>query len=164
MRLILFSLLTLLFCAPAQARGEDLGAVPDPVREDLLGGRWDQAISKLDDLGTRKPEHGDLWLLLTGVAHDRAGRVEKALGALRRLESEHRESPWVPKARFRRAEILRAQGRYKEAETIYEAAVFQLRSPERQGELANVYLEYADDAFISPLPPPPLLKGKLVFN
>ncbi|MDA1266287.1 MAG: tetratricopeptide repeat protein, partial [Planctomycetota bacterium] len=135
--------------------GEDLASVPDPIREDLMHGRWDAAVAKLELMATARPEDTDLWLLLAGVAHDRAGRSEEALAALRAIETNHVDSPWVAKARFRQAEIHRARGEYQAAEAIYEAAVRHLRSPERQGELAGIYLEYADDASTPPAVPTP---------
>ncbi|MDA1266926.1 MAG: tetratricopeptide repeat protein, partial [Planctomycetota bacterium] len=155
--LVVLSSLSLTPVALAGANdGEgDLASVPDPIRDDLLHGRWDHALAKLEVMGTQKPEDTDLWLLLAGVAHDRAGRTEEALAALRTIENEHAESPWVAKARFRQAEIHRARGEYQAAEAIYEAAVRHLRSPERQGELAAIYMEYADDAATRPSAPTP---------
>lgn len=156
MRFLLLALI-LLLSAPTLRAAEDSGlaAVPGGLRSDLQHQRWDEALTRLEALGAERAEDSDLWLLLAGVAHHGAGRHEEALGALRQLEAEHPGSPWAAKARFRRADIHRARGEYREAEAIYEDAVRHLRSPERQGELAQVYLDYADDASTTPAVPTP---------
>jgi len=149
--------LILLVSMPTLRAAEDpgLSAVPDALRSDLQHQRWGDALTKLEVLGAERADDTDLWLLLAAVAHHGAGRHEEALGTLRQLEADHPGSPWTPKARFRRADIHRARGEYEEAEAIYEDAVRHLRSPERQGELAQVYLDYADDASTTPTVPTP---------
>ncbi len=141
-----------------ESRTEDLGEVPPKLRQAMMQERWDDALGQLEALGASDPDHGDLWLLLTATAQDRAGQAEEALASLRRLEQEHPDSPLVAKARFRRAEIHRQRGEYEEAEQIYEEAVAYLRSSERQGELAAIYMQYADEASLPPKTPTPSSK------
>ena len=126
------------------AREDAPAAVPDPVREAMEHARWDEALTLLARLRRERPEEGDLWLYLTGLALDHAGRGPEALATLRELEREHPASPWVYKSRFRRAEIHRGRREFADAERIYEEALAHLRSTERQGELAAIYVGFAD--------------------
>ena len=43
------------------------------------------------------------------------------------------------------AESMRAQGDWQGAERVYEEEVARLRGDARQGELADVYLGFADE-------------------
>lgn len=128
----------------------DLAAVPAAVREHMMHGRWDAALGALSTLGTERPDDADLWLYLSAVALDLAGRDEEALATLRGLEESHPDSAWRFKSRFRRAEIHRDRRELREAEAIYEDAVRRLRSEERQGELAAIYMGFADELSTPP--------------
>ncbi len=131
----------------AHSGGEDdlRGAVPEVLRADLMHERWSAALEKLDGLRTSQPLDADLWTYLSAVAQDRAGQDEAALALLRSIERDHPDSDWIHKARFRQAEILRDRKDFEGAERIYEEALARLRSNERQGELGDIYLEFADN-------------------
>src|SRR5690606_31082457 len=100
-----------------------------------------------------EPDKADAWLYLTGVACELQGEAAPALEAFSALETRFASSPLAAKARFRRAEILRAQGRHAEAEPIWEAEALRLRSQTRQHELAKVYLDLADALSTPPTTP-----------
>jgi len=152
---VVFLLLSSLPVDAGEGDAQDLASVPNPVREALMHARWDEALALLDELAGTRSEERDLWLYLAGVAHDQAGRGEDALAALMQLERGFPESAWVDKARFLRAEIHRSRGEIQQAEALYEQAVGRLRSPERQGELAQIYLRFADEASTPPDAPDP---------
>jgi tetratricopeptide (TPR) repeat protein len=141
---LFFALIVL--SATAQPRGEDdlRGVVPEALRADLMHQRWEDALGRLDKLRTTQPADADLWIYLSAVARDRSGQDEAALALLRSIERDHPESDWVHKAHFRQAEILRARRDFEGAERMYEEALARLRSNERQGELGDIYLEFAD--------------------
>jgi len=128
--------------APQEARV----AIPDAVRQALVRGDWEGALARLDAEQAADPERGDLWAYLRGVALDEAGRDEQALAVLEELERAYPTSPWVPKARFRRADVHQARREFAAAEAILGQAARALRGVERQGELARVYLRFADAA------------------
>ncbi len=146
LRLFPCLIISLISLQPALCAGDELkGAVPEGLRADLMHERWDSALDRIDVLLKTQPDDCDLWSYLSAVALDRSGKSEAALGVLRDLVSDHPQSPWVHKARFRQAEIHRAARNFKEAEQIYEEGLTRLRSQDRQGELAEIYIEFADD-------------------
>ncbi len=138
--------------AAAYSGGEEdsRGAVPEALRADLMHQRWSAALDRLGKLRHDQPADADLWIYLSAVARDRSGQDEAALALLRTIESQFPESDWVHKARFRQAEILRARGDFEAAERIYEQGLARLRSNERQGELGDIYLGFADDLSTPP--------------
>ncbi|MEE8466923.1 MAG: tetratricopeptide repeat protein, partial [Planctomycetota bacterium] len=151
--LLLFTLLPAFSVTPALGHrgGEDeLGSVPDEVRQHLMHGRWEEAIARIDDLADEKPEDMDLWMYLQAVAREHKGDLEDALTTLKGLERTYPESAWVHKARFRRAEIHRRRREFQAAEALYEEGLQRLRSEERQGELADIYVSFADELSTQP--------------
>ncbi len=134
---------------------DELPAVPRVYREAVLRGEWDEAIRRAQALAEEHPEQADTWLFLRALALAGAGRDAEAVRALDELEANHPESAWVHKSRFRRAELLRRMGQLDEAERIWEAEAERLRSAERKGELADVYLRFADELSTEPSEPRP---------
>ena len=144
MLLRLLALLLALAGLPLAA-DSDLPPVPGPVREAMVDGRFDDAVAELERLERDAPEQVDAWQYLRATALRSAGRGAEAIALLELLEAGHPESAWLHKARFARAELLRGERRYEEAEAIYEAEAQRLLSPERKRELAGVYLRFADE-------------------
>lgn len=67
--------------------------------------------------------HRDKALYQLARAHDDAGRGDIVLATLERLVREHPDTPLRAEAEFRRGEILFVQGRYREAESAYQAVI-----------------------------------------
>jgi len=130
---------------PEPFKGPDdaLPGVPALVRDALLQGRTADALEALEHLDDLQPESKDFWSLLRITALTEGKDLAQAVTLAETFETEHKESPWLAKVRFRRAENLRQLRRFEEAERIFEAAAQALRSPERQGRLAQVYLVHA---------------------
>jgi alpha-2-macroglobulin len=135
-----------------------LAEVPENLRRVLLAGDHKAALRLLDKLIQNDPEDGDFWQYLRAHALQTAARETEAIEVLAQLESsiearvaaatdaqEKRaaEGNWYRKARFFRADLLRGQRLYADAEQIYEVEAQRLRSAERQAELAAVYLNFA---------------------
>lgn len=130
---------------PEPFKGPDdaLPAVPNLVRDALLEGHTEEALEALQRLDEVKPEDKDFWALLRITALTENGDLAQAVQIAEAFELDHGESPWIAKVRFQRANNLRQLRRFEEAEEIYETAAQALRSPERQGRLAQVYLVHA---------------------
>ena len=144
-RLLLLSLVLFLLPTASAHAQEGLPLVPTSVREALVTGDYDAALDALDRLEESAPGMADTWQYLRSVALAEAGLPEEAITALESIEREHAASPWLAKARFRRAELLRGLRRYEAAEAIYEAEAKRLLSAERKTELAQIYLGFADE-------------------
>lgn len=129
--------------------------VPESVRIALTAGRWEEARIALDSVRDMRPADEDLWLYLEALSRARAGQAEDALQVLERLESDHNASPLRNKARFLRSELLAGARRFEEAERLVEELARELRDPKRQGELALVLVERADELALEPAPSQP---------
>lgn len=134
---------------------DELPAVPRAYREAVLAGDWQEAVRRADALHAEHPEQADSWLFLRALALAGGGLETEALSALDELELRHPKSVWTHKSRFRRAELLRSLGKLDEAERIWEAEAERLRSADRKGELADVYLRFADELSTEPTEPRP---------
>ncbi len=122
----------------------DLPPVPGPVRDALVAGDGEAALTALVELEAEAPGRADLWAFLRGRALEVAGREADAAVEWARFEEELAASPWRHKALFGRAELLRGLRDYEAAEAIYERGVEELRAEGRRRELASAQLEAAD--------------------
>ena len=124
---------------------KELPVVPETLRVAMLHGRHEDARRILKDFLASEPELADLWLYLDALVQERSGALRPALDGYRRVEAEHPASPWATKARFHRADLHGRLGEWADAERIWEQAARDLRSEGRQGELARIYLDIADE-------------------
>ena len=129
--------------AEEQQAQDGLPPIPEALRQAMMSGETSKALRQLDALIERDAEQADGWLYLKARVLAEGDRMDEALRALDRVQAEFGEGPWVHKARFFRADLLRAAGRMAEAEAIYEAEAERLLSAERQSELAEIYLRFA---------------------
>ena len=130
--------------APQGTVWTSLPAVPGPLRRAVLREDWPAALAELTRLEEEQPAAADFWLYLRGHLQGLMGEPARGIATLRILETEHPDSLWSSKARFRMAELYQDLGRLEEAETLFETEARRLRSGERQGELAGVYLRFGD--------------------
>ncbi len=112
-----------------RAVGKRLADLEMSVGEDraIAGGdaAFEGAIALYESLLDRPGEDQDHILYQLARAHDLSGHTAASLGYLDRLIAEHPHSAYLPEARFRRAEIHFAAGRYREAQADYEFVVAQ---------------------------------------
>lgn len=127
-----------------------LAELPTKVRQAMLAGDHDEALRMLRQLRDTDESRVDHWTYYLAVAQRAAGKRDAALTSLADYESRYPQSIWLRKARFLRADVLRDLKRLDEAERIYEEEAMRLRSPERQGELAEIYLNFARDLSTPP--------------
>jgi len=129
---------------------QELPVIPEELRQSMLHGRHAESRKHLALFLENEPELADLWLYLDALVQERADQLASALEQYQRVESEHSGSIWATKARFRRADLHRRLGQWAAAERIWEDAARSLRAEDRQGELAAVYLEIADELSTEP--------------
>lgn len=136
--------------APAAPAFPDLPLVPEALRHPLMQGDLPRSLELLDGFAAAEPAAADLWLYLRGLALARAKQSRPALEIFQQLEREHPDSAWEAKARFHRAELHALLGEWNAAEKVWEDAARHLRSSERQGELAAIYLRLAGELSTPP--------------
>ena len=127
-----------------------LAELPTKVRQAMLAGEHDEALRMLRDLLRNDEARADHWSYYLAVALRAADKKDDALKILDSFEANFPQSIWLRKARFLRADVLRDLKRLSEAEQIYEEEALRLRSPERQGELAQIYLNFARELSTPP--------------
>ncbi|MEQ8766177.1 MAG: tetratricopeptide repeat protein [Planctomycetota bacterium] len=127
---------------------------PPAVKSALIAGDWQEALIQIDKL-RREGRTSDTLTYLAGHARQRSGDPEGAIAEWTELEESHPESGWIHKARFARAEALRATGRFEEAEAIWEQEAERLMSEGRKAELAERLFEHAERLSAEPDPARP---------
>lgn len=119
-------------------------APPTQVAADaFLGGRDAEALAEFERLLKEEPEQSDAWTVYRAEALGRLGRLDDALQCLADFEGRFPASPWMAKARFRRAELARAANDPAAAERILREEAKSIRGPKRRDELCAIYLEVA---------------------
>ena len=109
----------------------------------LVRRNWSEALALIEASAASRPEDADFWAYLRGSALAEQGQVAAAIEVLLELERAHPQSAWRTKARFRRAELLRASGDLQAAQALWEEEAERLSSQARKGELADIYLDFA---------------------
>ncbi len=86
---------------------------------------FDQAIASYTALLAAQPNNpdNDRVLYQLSKAYDMDGRTDEALATLDQLVTRYPHSTVIPEAQFRRAELLFARSRYRDAEQAYAAVV-----------------------------------------
>jgi len=149
------ALATCLFFLPlkAQSPAPSLPGLPAGVREAMLQGDSEAALRELAALLAKEPAAKDTVLFLRAVSLAQAGQRVQALAALDAFDAGAPASIWVHKSKFLRAQLLRDERRFEEAAAIYAAMAVRLAGPQRQAELAEVYLGFAEELAAPPLSP-----------
>ena len=98
---------------PFTGPDDALAVVPTLVRDALLEGRTEDALEALEQLDEVKPEDADFWALLRVTALTEGGKLAQAVEAAAAFETDHRDSAWLAKVRFHRADSLRRLRRFE---------------------------------------------------
>jgi uncharacterized protein YfaS (alpha-2-macroglobulin family)/TolA-binding protein len=135
-----FFILSLLFFVSV-VRGESL----DEALFHLQNREYPQAISLLEkSLETGKSDQ--LFYLLGNTCY-LAGEYTKSLQYLDQLLKEYPQSPLCFKASYKKADVALKQKNFESAYQIYLSAVQRVTHNKRKGELAQIYLTFAERFF-----------------
>ncbi|MBI2192793.1 MAG: tetratricopeptide repeat protein [Planctomycetes bacterium] len=118
------------------------------------------AIQALDAHLAANPADADEAHYLKALALYYDNQHAAAAEAADQVIQGFKESSWLSKASFLKAQALVQQKKFKEAEEIYENEAFRLLSKTRKHEIAGVYIRFADALAEKPDPhdvgaPPP---------
>ncbi|MEZ6018799.1 MAG: MG2 domain-containing protein [Planctomycetota bacterium] len=125
---------------------EVLGPASESTRKALLQGDFDKALGLLDELRTRESGREDRWMFYRGVTLQEAGRLEEAKQVFAAFPNQYPTSAWKLQALYRLAEVHRLLREFEPTGAIYRTALSELRGEQRQGELAQMYIDLADEA------------------
>lgn len=142
-RRFLLAFLLILLPGIVHAQPSLVDGTPESLARALLAEDFAGAMEALAGIEGSDDESTALRLYYRGIIHARAGQIEEALQAFERLEREHPTCRWVTKARFQQAEMHRLLRQFDRAQAIYEEEARRVLSPERQQELAQIYLDFA---------------------
>jgi len=124
----------------------------EKARLAMQGKQYQEAIAHLDlclaDPSKDVPEAQ----YLKALALYSDAKYAPAVVAAQALLDEHKDSPWMRKAMFLKAQALLGTRNYKEAEAIYEAEAMRLLGEGRKKEIAGVIVQFADALCVKPLP------------
>lgn len=147
-------LLPWLHAAVQAPKSMPLPGIPIALREAMLRGDTDAALAALErGLAEAPAADADTPLFLRAHTLAQAGRRVEALAALDEIGRRKPDSIWRWKAAFLRAELLRQERRFEEAAAIYREQLERLSGAARQGELAALYLRFADELLAAPVAP-----------
>jgi len=138
-------LLSYLVAAPlaAQSTIQDTPPLPEELRQMLLDGNYSGALEIIQTFQKEGKDESGFWDYLEARTVQRSGRLDQAIELYENFAAANAESSWAAKARFYHAEVLAEQGGWEAAEQIWAKEVARLRGPERQRELAQIYLSLA---------------------
>ncbi|MDA0667446.1 MAG: hypothetical protein O3A95_02120 [Planctomycetota bacterium] len=143
--LLTLFLLSSLIAAPlaGQSAIQDTPPLPEELRQMLLDGNYLGALGIIQTFQEEEKDESGFWDYLEARTVQRSGRLDQAMDLYENFAAKNAESPWAAKARFYHAEVLAEQGGWEAAEQIWAEEVARLRGPERQRELAKIYLDLA---------------------
>ena len=130
----------------------DAPLVPEVVRQLMQDRDYAAAIKAIDEAGQAQDAPKDYLAFLKGRAQFLTGSYDEAIATFERLQQEFPESPWVRQARFAAGLALARKGDFQSAELIYRAEAEYLLSADRKQQIADIYLEFADEYFKPPEP------------
>ena len=108
---------------------------------------YPKAIALLDKAISKKKANTDYLLYLKGRALHLSGKYDEAIAEFDRFAKDFPNSTWSRRVEFAKALSLAKKGDFKAAELIYRAQAEYLLSDARKAELADIYLEFADEQF-----------------
>ncbi len=131
-----------------------VAAAAPPLSDDLADAMQDRdyqlAVDIIDRALAENGKPGDYLMFLKGRALHFAGSDERAIDTFRQFEVTYPASPWLRHARFGLAISLTRVGDYRQAEEIYRSEAEFLLSVDRKQEVADIYLNSADELFDPP--------------
>ncbi|MBX3394228.1 MAG: tetratricopeptide repeat protein [Phycisphaerae bacterium] len=123
-------------------------AVEQEINRALRGREYDRAVALIEKaLSSATPDSREFLLYRQGLSLQYSGKLSDAIAVFERQISEFPAGAWTIKARMHIADAHFALKQFVEAEKIYAARIAELVSEGRKGEIAKVYLEFADEYF-----------------
>ncbi len=122
------------------------------ARQAMQARDYARAINELNADLASNPRTAAEALYLKALALHYNREYAPSIQAAQVVLDQHKDSAWMRKALFLKAQSLIAQRKYPEAEGIYEAEALRLVSEARKKEIAGVIVQFADALCKKPAP------------
>jgi uncharacterized protein YfaS (alpha-2-macroglobulin family)/TolA-binding protein len=136
--------------AAAEPATPDVPLVGEKIRQAMQDAKYPEAIAAIKESLPAKDAAKDYLTYLMGRALYLQKEYDQAAAAFDQLQKDYPQSPWCRHARFAKALALARKGDFRSAELIFRGEAEYLLSAERKQQIADIYLEFADNYFKPP--------------
>ncbi len=132
------------------ATATDAPLVTSGIRELMQDAKYAEAVAAIDVEAKRANVPADYLGYLKGRALYLDKKYDEAVAAFQQVEAQFPQSTWLRRARFGEALSHARKGDFAKAEAIYRKQAEYLLSADRKQQIADIYLQFADDYFDPP--------------
>jgi len=136
--------------AAAEPTSTDTPLVSEKIRQLMQDRNYAEAIKAIDEAAAAKDAPKDYLAYLKGRTLYLNKQYDQAIGIFDQLQKDSPKSEWCRHARFGKALALARKGDFQAAELIFRTEAEYLLSAERKQQIADIYLEFADNYFKPP--------------
>jgi hypothetical protein len=134
----------------AEPDSPDTPPVAEKVRQSMQDRNYAEAVKAIDEALGAKDAPKDYLTYLKGRALYLQQQYDQSVAVFERFEKDFPKSDWARHARFGKALALAHKGDFRAAELICRAEAEYLLSADRKQQIADIYLEFADNYFQPP--------------
>ncbi len=134
----------------AEPQASDTPLVDEEVRQLMQQRDYAKALAAIEQASKAEDAPDDYLAYLKGRALFHQKQYDKAAEAFAAMEKEFPKSVWARRARFARGLAFARKGDFRTAEMIFRSEAEYLLSPDRKQQIADIYLEFADEYFTPP--------------
>ena len=132
------------------AAAADAPLVAVEIRELMQDAKYAEAVTAIEAEAKKPDAPGDYLGYLKGRALYLDKKYDEAVAAFQQVQAQFPESVWLRRAQFGEGLSHARKGDFAKAEAIYRKQAEYLLSAERKQEIADIYLQFADDYFDPP--------------
>ena len=128
----------------------DAPAVSPKIRQLMQDRNYAEAVKAIDEAAAVKDAPSDYLTYLKGRALFLQNEWDRAIAVFDAMQKDFPKSDWLRRARFAKASALTRKGDFHTAELIVRAEAEYLLSADRRQQIADIYLEFANQLFKPP--------------
>jgi len=132
------------------ATATDAPLVAAGIRALMQDAQYAEAVAAIDVEAKKASAPADYLGYLKGRALYLDRKYDAAVAAFQQVEAQSPQSTWLRRARFGEALSHARKGDFAKAEAIYRKQAEHLLSADRKQQIADIYLQFADDYFDPP--------------
>jgi len=136
--------------AAAEVGGIDAPLVDEKIRQLMQDRNYAEAVKAIDAAQAVKDAAGDYLAYLKGRALYLQDQFDQATAVFDQIQKDFPKSEWARRARFAKAVALARKGDFRSAELVIRAEAEYLLSDDRKQQIADIYLQFANDCFKPP--------------
>ncbi|MGD0896503.1 MAG: tetratricopeptide repeat protein, partial [Thermoguttaceae bacterium] len=128
----------------------DVPLVGEKIRQAMQDAKYNEAIQAIREALAAKDTPKDYLTYLMGRSRYLQKEYDEAAAVFDQLQKDFPKSGWCRHARFAKALALARKGDFRAAEQIFRVEAEYLLSADRKQQIADIYLEFADNYFKPP--------------